>query len=728
MPENIKPLNENVAIQRCDGEIILLTATGPFFTCRENDKVGIRLAQANLRQSKLATATQIASAFNVNRTTVNRNLNIYLKNGAAGFIDDRSDRKPYKLDSKKQCLIQDILNEGHTVQTAAKEAGVTHGCIRYAIKKGIINLKKQQQQEQHQHQKQQQDLQSLKSSSERSREDANCSGGIGVKREVERFAASAGKLTEALPSFSSNEGVRNAGVLLAIPALLSLGYLDVAQNVYGSLKKGFYGLKSTFLIMAFMALLRIKNPEQLKNSQPGDLGIILGLDRAPEVKTLRRKLRELGNYNKAYDFLDELSKKWIEKDSDIIGFFYVDGHVRPYHGRKHKIPKTHVARRRLCMPATTDFWVNGSNCEPVFFVTSEANNSLLSTLKNDIIPNLQSKKGKEQNLTVIFDREGWSPKSYEEWACQEERIDVITYRKGKYDPWPLENFVEVESHVRGKTLKYLLGEQSIKIKKGFWVREVRRLCDNGHQTSIITTRQDLPAEEIARRMFFRWNQENYFKYMREEFNLDHLVSRDVEQGNQERMVPNPFKKEQKKNLEKLKKSLKKEKEEYGEKAVNNDEGRRNTMRGFNIANSGCKKKIVALEKEINQIADLIKQIPDKVMIKEILDEQEIIKLETEKKRLTDTIKMTCYQTETLLVNAIGGSYARDFDEGRAFIKSVLQHTADIVPDKINKTLTVNFHTMSSNRKNVALKKLCEVVNVEKSCYPGTDLKMIFSAL
>ena len=36
-----------------------------------------------------------------------------------------------------------------------------------------------------------------------------------------------------------------------------------------------------------MALLRIRNPEQLKAHAPGELGLLLGLDRAPERKTLR---------------------------------------------------------------------------------------------------------------------------------------------------------------------------------------------------------------------------------------------------------------------------------------------------------------------------------------------------------------------------------------------------------------------------------------------------------
>ncbi|MCP4271956.1 MAG: hypothetical protein GY781_08310, partial [Gammaproteobacteria bacterium] len=174
--------------------------------------------------------------------------------------------------------------------------------------------------------------------------------------------------------------------------------------------------------------------EQLKRCNTGELGIVLGLDRAPEVKTLRRKLKEMGLRNKAGEFLSFLTKRWADQDKDVIGFAYVDGHVRAYNGRKHKLPKTHVARRRLCMSATTDFWINDANCEPLFFVTAEANDSLLSMLEKKVIPELKKLAGKGNRVTLVFDREGWSPKSFEKWFKAD--IDIITYRKGKYDPWP----------------------------------------------------------------------------------------------------------------------------------------------------------------------------------------------------------------------------------------------------------------------------------------------------
>ena len=71
------------------------------------------------------------------------------------------------------------------------------------------------------------------------------------------------------------------------------------------------------------------------------------------------------------------------------------------------------------------------------------------------------------------------------------------------------------------------------------MREVRRLCDSGHQTVILTTRQDLPLAVVAYRMFERWTQKNFVRYMRQHFALDALVTYAVELADPERTNPNP---------------------------------------------------------------------------------------------------------------------------------------------------------------------------------------------
>ena len=715
LPEGAEPVNKNLAIFRDEGEIIFFNGYCPMLKCSDSDPYDMRLAQGVLCATHIVKPAQLAKALGVNRSTVCRNKAIYEKGGPLALVTDKANRSAYKLDRQKLQKAQSLLDKGINQNKIAAQVGVSEGCIRYALRKGAL-VKKNKTKERVKA--------DLKTPCQRSIEDCRSQVGIGVKREVERTLASAGKLHEAMPNFGANESVRYAGVLLTLPLLCQLGLLEVANKVYGSLRNGFYGLQATLLTVAFMALLRIKSPEQLKAKSPGELGIILGLDRVPEVKTLRRKLKEMGQNSKSTEFMAELTRRWCNEDLDAIGFVYIDGHVRPYNGSKHKLPKTHVARRRLCMPATTDFWVNDANCEPLFLITAEANDSLLSMVDDQIIPHMKALSG-DRRVTLVFDREGWSPKRFAQWF--EKGVDVITYRKGKYEPWSADSFIEAQSFLSGKPVTYLLAQRSVLIGKSFWMREVRRLCDSGHQTSVMTTRQDLSAEQIAARMFSRWSQENFFRYMRHEYNLDHLITYDVEQADGDRLVPCPRYKDKCKQISRIKADLTKLQRDYGQKAFENKEAERPSMRGFNIANAGCKREIRLLQQQLDDATAALRKMPKKVPLKTLAGQHEPVRLETQRKYLTDTIKMTCYRAESSLLNLLYFYFARAREEGRGFLKGLFELPADIVPDEKAATLSINFHPMANPRFNRALKDLCEIMNEEEFIFPQTRLKMVFDA-
>jgi hypothetical protein len=76
-------------------------------------------------------------------------------------------------------------------------------------------------------------------------------------------------------------------------------------------------------------------------------------------------------------------------------------------------------------------------------------------------------------------------------------------------------------------------------KDAIWLREIRKLTESGHQTSIISTCYDAPAEQIAPQMFNRWRQENFFRYMMEHFGIDLLQEYGVDQIHAAERVINP---------------------------------------------------------------------------------------------------------------------------------------------------------------------------------------------
>ena len=151
-------------------------------------------------------------------------------------------------------------------------------------------------------------------------------------RSGDRALARLGLLEDAMPLFAEAEQLPRAGVLLAVPLLVHHGVLPIFEKVYGSLGPAFYGLRTTVVTLFLLALLRIKRPENLKEYGPGDLGRIVGLDRAPEVKTVRRKLSRMAAMQRGQRLMEELARHRIDEDEDRIAFLYIDGHVREYHG------------------------------------------------------------------------------------------------------------------------------------------------------------------------------------------------------------------------------------------------------------------------------------------------------------------------------------------------------------------------------------------------------------
>lgn len=710
-PAGAQEINAVLAMVQRDETVAYFASGVPLFIHRADDAVGRRVAAVQMMDLGLARQDELSVALHVNRTTLYRQQRKVKAHGVLGVVDGkRGPQGPHRFTADKRQRVEALLHEGVSIRQAAQRVGVTEGTIRHAIRRGELRRAEAT------------PSRALLGPRARSERAARAVGGVAVQRQTERALARLGQLAEAAPRFVAAEAVRSGGALVALPALVALGLLDAGERTYGILKKGFYGLRATLLCLALMALLRIRTPEQLQGHPPGELGILLGLDRAPEVKTLRRKLWELAARRQATQFSQRLAERWVQEHADVVGLLYIDGHVRPYHGTAHRLPETYVTRRRLCMPATTDVWVHQQDAQPLFVVTAPANDDLLAMLRREILPELRRLVGDRQ-VTLVFDRAGWSPTFFRE--CHAQGFDVLTYRRGPYAAWPGADFRTVTGVVDGRAVTYALAERTVEVLKGFEMREVRRLCDTGHQTAILTTRRDLAIEVVAYRMFERWTQENFFRYMRPHFALDALVTYAVEPADPERSVPNPECKGLRKQLAESRAALKALEQEYGQAARSHRAAQRPTMRGFKIVHAALGRRIRAQEARCRELEERLTALPKRVPVNALLDEAEIVKLAPEAKHLTDTIKMLAYRAETALVHALAPHYAKTEDDGRALVREILLSSADIIPEPDAQRLRVRLHSLANPRSNQAVAHLCETLNALGIHYPGTTLTLVY---
>jgi hypothetical protein len=494
--------------------------------------------------------------------------------------------------------------------------------------------------------------------------------------------------------------------------------LSIASEVYESIGPAFYGLRTTIVVFVLLALLRINRSEALKEFAPPDLGRIVGLDRAPEVKTLRRKLTRLAGMRRAEKFGRELMRRRVAERGRALGFLYVDGHVRVYHG-KRKIQKAYVTRMRLALPATIDYWVNDKRGDPLYVVTAAANAAMTKMLPQ-IMEDVRVLIGPRRRVTVVFDRGGWSPKLFAKLI--DGRFDILTYRKGRVRRISESRFVLRKVKLDGRPVEYQLHDQPVRFLKGkLRLRQVTRLTDKGHQTAILTSRWDLRDIVIAYRMFERWRQENFFKYVRQEFLIDALTDYQVEPDDPMRSVPNPVRREADKEVRAARATLAKLEAEFGRVAVDNKERQRPSMRGFKLAHEKLGKQIRAARQHLAKLKAKRDAIEKSAPLGSVLKAQEVLKLSTERKHLTNLLKMVAFQIESDLLHYLRPHYARVDDEGRTLLQTAFQSTAaiEVTGDELRVTLA----PLSSSHRSKAVRALCDILNETDTHFPGSCLRM-----
>jgi Transposase protein len=299
-----------------------------------------------------------------------------------------------------------------------------------------------------------------------------------------------------------------------------------------------------------------------------------------------------------------------------MGFLYVDGHVRAYHGHRAITSKAYVPRRHLAMPASTDYWINDRSGDPLLVITGELDAALTKALPR-LLGEVRDLVG-ERRVTIVFDRGGWSPRLFA--TMIKDGFDLLTYRKGRCRRIHERRFIRRRAELDRRWVDYLLHDQTVRFLNGkLRLRQVTRLCDDGHQTQVITSRWDLCDIEVAYRMFERWRQENFFKYMREEFLLDALIDYQIEPEDPTRTIPNPERRALDKQIRAARADLARLEREYGAAAAHNAERHRPTMRGFKIAHGRLGKQLRAARARVAQLFDQRRDVPKRVEVRDLTE-------------------------------------------------------------------------------------------------------------
>jgi len=704
-----------------DGGLVVVHGLA-MFAWDAGDEAGRRLAAVQLVRLRAASQGQVAGAFGVDPVTIWRWDQALAADGVAGLVPARRGPKgASKLTPELTERIAGLDAAGATLREIAAATGVSTFSVRNAL--GRVPGGRP-----------------AAGTAEDSGSSVAWDGDAGpgavavpvlpdpVPRDGERVLARWGLLGEgAEPVFAPGARYPLAGLLLALPALEATGLLAAARQVYGRLKDGFYGLGATLLTVVFLALAGEPRAEGATRVPPAALGRVLGLDRAPEVKTIRRKLGELAAAGKAADLVMALARRHAAARPDALGFLYIDGHARVYFGTR-TVQKTHVARLKFPAPATMETWVTDQDGDPVFMVVAEPSDSLAGEVRR-LLPRLRQVVGEGRRVTVCFDRGGWSPALFADITAA--GFDVLTWRKGPAPDVPAEEFTTVAcTDDRGRAHAYELADSTVELgisegpRKGQTVtlRQVTRLVPakggGTRQIHALTSRDDLPAGQVCWRLTSRWREENYFRYARTRFALDALDSYAAAPDDPGRMVPNPAKKSAAARVR------------AAEQAITAAETARDAAllelrspapgQAAYLSNqviNALAAPVEAAWHDLDDAEQAAAAIPARAPLGTL--SPDMVRLEAEVKQITHAIRMAAYNAETTLARALDGHYARASDEAYALIREALTTSGDIRPG--NGQLLIRLDPLTAPRRTQALAALCDQLTAAGARYPGTDL-------
>lgn len=550
-----------------------------------------------------------------------------------------------------------------------------------------------------------------------------------------RVLASIGKAGPVDSRFEPCADVPKAGVLLALPALLASGLWKHSEEHF-RLPDGYYQLAHLFLLVAFLALARIKSLESLRYCAPGEWGKILGLDRIPEVRTLREKLQWLGQEEKVGAWAAQLSRQWMVEDPESAGTLYVDGHVRVYHGSTARLPKHYVPRQRLCLRATTDYWVNAMDGQPFFVVHRPVDPGLIQVLEGEIVPRLEKEVPNQPSaeqlaadphldkFIVVYDREGYSPDSLK--RLKERRIGCLTYHKHAGADWPESEFAICTiklAHGNEEELK--LAERRAKLSNGLEVREIRHLDSAGHQTAVLCTSERLKRETAAGSMFGRWSQENFLKYMREHYALDRLVSYQIDQMDETTLVVNPLWRKLDREVRRLTAKLHSPLARFGAMTLA-ETIEPEAVEKFLKKKAKLQKEIQDMQTQLQQRKTERTSVVHHLPLGQLPEAERLDRLSCGSKDLVDTIKLVAYRAETAMAHVLRETLPPGRkDEERRLLQSLYQNEADLIPDKTAGTLTVRLHYPANEMLARSVRKLCEELTATETVFPTTELRLVY---
>lgn len=510
-----------------------------------------------------------------------------------------------------------------------------------------------------------------------------------------------------------NVSGRYVGLALYYPALAAVGLVDAARSVFALPRSARFGVRATTLCLFFMTILSKTTIEAAKHLRRAEFGAMIGVERAPCVKTLRRKLAALVAQGAAGELGVRLARRWV--DIGLVGnaYLYVDGHMKVYTGKKSLQAVWH-SQRQMPVPGINTYFVGDGNGRPLLFVSEDISPNLAKAMPR-LVGAIREVLG-ERRFCLVFDRGGFDGKLFS-WLVG-EGIDFITYQRG-HPELPAEAFARRQVRFEGRRVRLWVTEDHAWVNgKGPWRRVVVK-SRRGQQVPILTSLGPQAAPvRVACVMFARWRQENFFKYMRARQGLDEIVSYLADPADPDSVIPNPARAAADRRIAEARRQLNALRAQLGKAALEPDRGR--SLRGLKIGQRGAVATMRELQAQIDALNSERKALPARVRVEDAGIDRQVMRGEA--KAIVDRIKISAYNAEEWLLDRLMAHYPNAHD-ARDLLRSFarLSGTVETTPGRV----TVKLDPPDTPAHRRALRALVKELNATGVTFPGTDVAVTY---
>ena len=741
-----------IKVLEVKGEITVILKGQYYMGWKSGDEVSARMAIAQLYQGEMGTEEDLARAFGRHVNSIHKYVTQFKKEGIEGLLCvQRGPRARWKVTQALRAKILLItLREGieelEDIQKRLKELwneDVSLSSIRQVLlENGLTNerprisdLKKGQgdffveETQEHLALKFNPDMQVKETETEEKVEAEDCKEKTS-KDDQDSYDGTNPKrhYSPAQRIYLDRLEVGNynayAGGLLFTPLLEQYSFLPTFHRIIDLPTYEGYSLDELCQTLFYLDVFGFHSMEDFKRAYPEEFGVLVGRTQSPSLFTLRRFLHKVKALEIGERLIDTFALEYLKSGIAKWGTLYIDGHFLPYHGIS-PISKGWHAVRQMPMKGSYNFIGVDEKFRPWLFLIRSSSEDLLEKIPEmikkarKITEGASLKQEDLKQLIVIFDREGYSAELYRYLDARDKEKDherVIFISWAKYaDKWvhdiPEEKFDKtacVNYEIKkAESIKYFQMERTM--NKFGKIRTIVIQGDIKERRSAIFTNgneTEIKAESVIELICRRWGQENLIKELLNKHQINYMPGYVIEEIEEQPMVDNPKIKALKKDravhiqeLNKLKIQLANQVLKKGEEHANWAQIHRNAPE--------ISGEIVALDSKILLLNQEIDKLPAQLRYEEVHDGEKLQKLNYEKKRFLDCIKIFTYNIKEKMCQILLKHYPSRRDVLSALAMIVARAGYIKLEDG---QLNVQLKSFQDREINYAARHLCEDLN------------------